>query len=92
MFSILLAGVPIGIDHRYAFVRKQCADYFSSEAPVFTVSAGEKELAEELSKCTEELKNTVPDLMGYCESVCLYRKICLELPRYNAFLFHSAAL
>ena len=92
MFSILLAGVPIGIDHRYAFVRKQCADYFSSEAPVFTVSAGEKELAEELSKCTEELKNTVPDLMGYCESVCLYRKICLELPRYNAFLFHSAAV
>lgn len=92
MFSILLAGVSIGIDHRYAFVRKQCADYFTSETPQFTVSAGEKELAEEFSKCTEELKKTVPDLMGYCESVCLYRKICLELPRYNAFLFHSAAV
>lgn len=92
MFSVLLAGIPVGIDHRYTFIQKQCVNYLSSETPLFTVSADEKDLAQELSQCTEKLKNTIPDLMGYCESVCLYRKICLELPRYNALLFHSAAV
>ena len=92
MFTIAIAGLNIGIENRYDFVRRQCKNYLTDASPDFCVSARQSEIEEEIEGSTEEVKTTVRDLMGYSESIVLFRKICYELPRYNALLFHGAAV
>ena len=47
MFCIKLAGIPIGIDNRYAYVRRLCAGYETAGRPAFTVRASEREIRAE---------------------------------------------
>lgn len=91
MFTIKIAEITVGIRNRYDFVRKKCGNYIVEEEPLFTVEASEEELAREIAQSDDAVKG-YPDLQGYSESVCIYRKICMKLPQYNAFLFHSAAV
>lgn len=85
MFCIRLAGIPIGIDNQYSYVRQLCRGYETEEAPAFTVRASEAEiLAEQAGQQHFSL--------GYCESLCVYRKICCKLAQYDAFLMHSAVI
>lgn len=84
MFCIKLAGIPIGIRNRYAYVRRLCTGYETAEAPAFTVQADRAELLAE--------QNGGAFAPGYCESLCLYRKICHQLPRYDAFLMHASVV
>ena len=74
----------MGIYHRYAYVRQLCSGYETVESPVFTVQATDAEILAE--HCGG------PFLPGYCEGLCLYRKICHQLPRYDAFLMHASAV
>lgn len=85
MFCIKIAGISIGIDNRYLFLEMLCREYETDEVPLFTVSVTEDEIL------TEQKGNTNYG-KGYCESLCIYRKICLKLPEYNAFLMHSAVI
>ena len=86
MFCIKIADIPIGIANRYSYVGWLCREYMIRDtAPEFTVSASEEEVLEEQNGNTEFSK-------GYCESLCLYRKICCRLSLYGAFLLHSAAV
>lgn len=86
MFCIKIAEIPIGIENRYPYVYQLCKEYeIKDEEPRFTVSVSEEEIQEEQK---EERKF----LFGYCESLCIYRKICLALIKYDAFLMHSAAI
>ena len=85
MFRIKLAGIPIGIDARYPYVSDLCHAYLTDQPPVFTVRATEEELRAQQA--------ADPDShLWYCESLCLYRKICMRLPRYDAFLMHAAVV
>ena len=92
LFTIQLAGLNIGLENRYGFVRRQCANYLTDAQPTFCVAAEESEIEAEIEGSTEEVKTTVKDLVGYSESIVLFRKICYELPRYSALLFHGAAV
>ena len=85
MFCIKLAGIPIGIDNRYAYVRRLCAGYETAGRPAFTVRASEREIR------AEQGGRTGPS-RGYCESLCLYRQICRRLPFYDAFLMHASVV
>lgn len=86
MFCIEMAGIPIGIDNRYEYIERLCRGYeIEGKAPDFTVSATE----EELQKAQDAER---PYSSGYLESLCLYRKICLRLAKYQAFLMHSAVV
>ena len=86
MFCIRIADVPIGIDNRYPFIYRQCKGYITdSDEPEFTVRVSEEEIL-------EEQKGDMRFSNGYCESLCLYRKICSKLPAYGAFLMHSAVI
>lgn len=85
MFCIKLAGIPIGIDNRYAYVRRLCAGYETAGRPAFTVRASEREI------WAEQGGRTGPS-RGYCESLCLYRQICRRLPFYDAFLMHASVV
>lgn len=85
MFVIRMAGLLIGLENRYPFVERQCRAYTVLEGvPAFTVSVTPEEI-------TEEQKNG-DFSAGYCESICLYRHICEQLPAYNIFLMHSAVI
>lgn len=88
MFTIKLAGIPIGIDNHYDFIDRQCTAYKCKDEPLFAVSVSEEEIERELQLTDPSLCSN----RGYGESVCVYRKICLELPRYDTFLFHCAAI
>ena len=85
MFVIQLAGVRIRIENRYPFIERQCRDYIcEGEDAAFAVSVSEDEILQE--KQFGEFSD------GYCESICLYRHICEELPSYNVFLMHSSVI
>ena len=90
MFVISIAGLEIGIDNRFDFVLKMCKDYIVDKEPMFTVKASPEQIKEALAEKNPEVSLTDPE--GYVESICLYREICRLLPKYNAFLFHSAAI
>ena len=86
MFTISLAGVPVGIDNRYPYVRWLCRNYIAEDqTPAFTVRAADQELAAELAEAGE----MSPE---YAESLCLYRSICMKMPLYGAFLMHAAVV
>ena len=85
MFCIKLGGIPIGIVHRYPYVRLLCRGYETTDPPVFTVQASEEEIKAEQDGETDFSED-------YCESLCLYRKICRQLPRYDAFLIHASVV
>ena len=85
MFIMELAGIPIRMENRYAYVENQCKAYRSSRKDyAFSVSATEEELK------AESQNGEFP--LDYCESICLYRHICEILPGYSIFLMHSSVL
>lgn len=89
-FQIKIAGLVIGINNKYKYVSRLCEEYkvvpgIDMEKEVFSVSASEEEILK------EQAGNTWFSL-PYCESLCLYRAICLKLIGYDAFLMHSAAV
>lgn len=86
MFCIRIADIPIGIENHYPFVQNYCRDYIvSDEVPAFTVSVSEEEI---LSEQNGDMRFS----KAYCESLCIYRKICCMLTKYDAFLLHSAVV
>ena len=86
MFCIEIAGIPIGIDNRYKYIKQHCRGYeIEGKEPDFTVSVTE----EEIEKAQNPEK---PRSKGYVESLCLYRKIGLRLAKYQTFLMHSAVV
>ncbi|MBR2721568.1 MAG: hypothetical protein IKB75_02195 [Clostridia bacterium] len=85
MLIIELAGVRIRIENKYPFVEQQCRDYLAEgEDFSFSVAVSDEEIALE--------KGNGAFSEGYCESICVYRHICEELPRYRVFLMHSSIL
>lgn len=91
MFCIKIAGLPIGLDARYPYIRYLCQGYETKEAPLFTVRASEEELCRE-AEGDPSTPDPDPRSMGYYESLCLYRSLCLKLPEYDAFLIHGAVV
>lgn len=85
MFVISLAGVRVGVDNHYPFVERQCRDYLcEGEDAAFTVRATPEEIREEAAL------GGFSD--AYCESICVYRRICEEIAAYRVFLLHASVL
>lgn len=85
MFVMSLAGVRVGVDNRYPFVERQCRAYLTEgENADFTVRVTEEEIREEAAN------GNFSD--GYCESICVYRRICEEIAAYNVFLMHGSVI
>lgn len=92
MFKIRMANLVIGIENKYEYVRWLCREYETdTEEPDFCVSALELEIAREQE---DSAGNGGAGMYSpqYCESICLYRSICLKLIEYEAFLIHAAAV
>ena len=89
MFYIRMADMNLKIENCYRYARELCREYTVApvENPDLTVRVTEEEIQAEL----EGYPFSVAP--GYAEGVCIYRKICKQLPKMtDAFLLHCAVL
>lgn len=83
-----LAGLRVKIENRCRYTSEFCKDYLSedqSSPAAFEVAVTNEEFSAE-KKESEGFSD------GYIENICLYRSICLQMPKYGRFLLHSAVL
>ena len=83
---ILLSGLKIKIEHKYDFMTSFCKKYIADfDTADIYASAEENAVLKE--------KEAVPSApIEVCESLCIYRDIAEQLPEYNRFVFHGAAI
>lgn len=87
MFKIKLADLVIEINNKYDFIKQQCKDYIiESDTTDIVASCTD----EQIEKEHENYEQKDVFSLGYCESICIYRSICLQMPQFDAFVFHSA--
>ena len=87
MFTIKIADIYVKIDNKYSFIERQCAEYIVNiEKCDLFISVSEEELEQEKSVATQEFSP------GYIESICCYRKISLEITKFDIFLMHAAVV
>ena len=88
MLCLDLAGLTVGIEHRYGYLPRLCKDYLAPEGaePLFTVCPSQEEIDAEGALSAPGL----PD--AYLESVVAYRKIAEILPLHGAMVFHGAVV
>ncbi len=83
-----IAGLRIDIRNSYPFTDKFCAEYLSADqsSPADLVAAVTEE---EMSK---EREVSPGFSEGYIENICLYRSICMQIPKRNRMLMHCSVL
>lgn len=88
MFSISLCKVKIEIDNRFTYVEKLCRDYIvsDSQTPAFRVAVTLREVEDYVAHVGR------PMAQDEAESYLIYRKICGQMPAYNAYLLHAAVV
>ena len=89
MFVIELCRVHIEIDNRFAYVEKLCQDYMVKQgtmSPAFRVSVSQDELKAYVARVGRPMSE------DEAESYLIYRKICGQMPAYNAYLLHAAVV
>ncbi len=88
-FICSIAGLRVRIDNRFPRLERQCRDYIvGGGLPVdIDISLTDAELAEERARATD---GNYGD--GYIESLAVYRRICSEAPRFDAFLLHGSVI
>ncbi len=84
--NILLSGLKVNIQHRFDFMTEFCKKYIADfKTPDIYASADENSVLKE--------KEMVPAAdIAVCESLCIYRSIAEQLPEYDRFVFHGAAI
>ena len=86
MISIGIAGLSIGIDERFDYIRALTEKYRTDSPCDFTVRASDEDIAEERAGSDMEHSD------GYLESISVYRNIAERLPDYSAAVFHGAVI
>lgn len=86
MVNIKLADIAVQLDNRYPELESLCRDYVTRESAKIRVAVTAEELEKE-RLCQSEVFSD-----GYLETVCLYRKLALELLRFDVFIMHAAVL
>lgn len=84
-----IAGLRMAINNRLNFTTRFCEKYISddqsSPADLQAAVTDEEFYAEKAAAI-----GNFPD--GYIENVCMYRKICKQLPVFNRMLLHASVL
>ncbi|MCD8119356.1 MAG: hypothetical protein LUE29_07760 [Lachnospiraceae bacterium] len=86
MMTLNIAGVVVAVENRYPLAQWNWEEHATEAQPDFTVSATEEEIREEYDRLQGQF-----DPAG-CESNCLYRRVCLGMVDYDAFLLHAAVV
>ncbi len=82
------ADLTVEIKNRFDFLRLQCADYeCGTTAPAdISVCVTDEDIRRERLVSAENFSN------GYLESVCAYRHLCNQLPKFDAMLLHASVV
>jgi len=86
MVNVKLAGIPICMDNRFPDLAYLCAEYETDESPEVILYVTQQELERERSMQAEGFSD------GYLETVCMYRKLALEMLRYGVFVMHASVI
>ncbi len=89
MLIVGIAGLVIGIEHRYPYLEKHCAAYKTDGTPDFSVTVTQEMIEAERAKAVD-VPTGADD--GYFESLSAAREIAHRLPACDAFLFHAAVI
>lgn len=84
-----MADFIIEIRNKYRHIERLCANYIVDEGePDFILECTDEDIAKEI----EYYEDPSYANSAYSESICLYRKLCMQLPKHDAFLMHSAVI
>jgi hypothetical protein len=88
VFFIKIAGLTVEMRAKYPLSRKRCRDYLCEPVgtPDIIAEVSDEEIVKEIDASGEDFSP------AYCEDICLYRAIAEQLPKYDRFVFHGAAL
>ncbi len=86
MVNIELAEIPIQMNNRFPDLEVLCREYETEKSPVITLSATQAEIEAERAMQADIFTD------GYLETVCLYRKLALEMLKHNVFLMHASVI
>lgn len=87
MLIVRIAGLNVKIKNKYRYLRKHCKNYLIDTHKIdFTVSETKKHIQKTKDNAVEEFS------LGYCESACIYQKICEKMIDFNRFFFHSSVV
>ncbi len=84
--NILLADLKVSIEHKYEFMKSFCRKYEAQ----FDVADIVAKTNDDAIKKENQMVPTAP--IEICESLCLYRCIAEQLPQFDRFVFHGAAI
>lgn len=84
--DIILSDLKVNIEHKYDYMSEFCKDYIARfDAADIVAKADDNAIAKE--------KAMVPGApIESCESLCIYRAIAEQLPQFDRFVFHGAAI
>lgn len=95
-FTLLLAGIKIGISAIYENTMQFCKEYICEGTPEFTVTIAPDDIAFERNKSAHEdvlegitLRHFSDE---YLETLAVYRKIAERMPDYDTLLFHGSVV
>lgn len=83
-----IAELRIKINNKLPFTDRFCRDYLSADqqGPVdLEIEVSQEEFLAEKKQSTEFSD-------GYIENLCIYRKMCEQMPKWDRFLMHTAVL
>ncbi len=96
VFTVKIAGIPIGISCVYPMNRRFFSDYFSDEEPVFRISPAAEDL-ERMRECftksaIAEGREPVNYNKAALENGAIHNLIADAMPAYGVILMHGSAL
>lgn len=86
MTNIQIAAIPVQLDNRFPDLALLCRGYETEETPILRISVSQEEIE------TERQGQNCGFSDGYLETVCMYRKLALEMLRYNVFIMHASVI
>ncbi len=86
MINIKLADIPIRMNNRFTELEYFCAGYECDEAAKIELSVSDEDLMLERSMQSGNFSD------GYLETVCMYRKLALEMLRYGVCIMHASVV
>jgi hypothetical protein len=83
-----IADFVIEFNNKYEYLSKQCAEfaYCDNASSDIVVHISDEDIRKERLSCGDIYP------LGYIESICTYRKLCLQLPLKDALLLHASVI
>ena len=86
MVKIKLADICVELENRYPDLEDFCRGYETELPGMMRLRVTPEELEQERRSQSYDFSD------GYLETVCVYRKLALELLRYGIFVLHASVL